>query len=78
LASEFATLGTRESTAGVAEVLVADSVAGWGGGAAAQALNPITANAANDQASNPAARLVFAFDLLPLFKLRTGPGPDQL
>jgi len=81
LASEFATLGIRGSIAGVAGVLAEST--GCGGGADAQAYNAIAANAANDQASNPADRFLVVFNLAPFFKsipvtaLGTG-GPSVL
>jgi hypothetical protein len=66
LASEFATLGIRGSIVGVAGALAEST--GFGGGGVAQAFNAIVANAANDQARNPADRFLVVFNLAPFFK----------
>jgi hypothetical protein len=66
LASEFATLGIRGSTVGVVAGALAESI-GCGGAAVEQAFNAIAANAANDQARNPADRFVI-FNLAPFSK----------
>jgi hypothetical protein len=65
LASEFATLGIRGSIAGAAGAFVLST---GGGAAVAQAFNAIAANAANDQARNPADRFLVVFNLAPFFE----------
>jgi hypothetical protein len=70
LASEFATLGILGSTVGGADAFVGS--AGGGGGALAHALNAIAANAANDQARNPADRFLVVFNFYRLSSSQHG------